>query len=977
MFGQSLLSGAFGTALVPDENFNTALYTGNGSGLSIGGKINGAANFNGSSSVINISSSTINVGTPYTISMWLNFSDVTAYKGVFANITSSRLTNEIAVVLNNGKITIYSVASNGNTNLDAINATPQSAIANNTWYNVVIVADRSLANKAKVYFNSVETSYTYSAGVAGTAAYSNTKIGLADGQYFDGQMDQIRLFNSVLTTSQISDLYGETSETASTLDFPAGAGCVTGYTLDTNANTIAPIPNSTTGVTTCDFPTGAGCQALYQLEDNVTDTCGNYNGTANNITYASGVFDNAASFNGTSSYIDIGGTIANSQSNLTVSMWLYWDGNTSNANDYFILLGNSSAGTAGSLFACNIITASGILRFYNGSTTYDSTSAISANTWTQIAITYASSGDLKFYINGNLDASHSAGALSLGASSNRGLIGGYVFGANPVSLYYGGSIDQVRIFNTVLTQSQVNELSRGAEYNGTSSNVIYPGFLNFQPDFVWTKSRNSVNSHQLFDSVRGATFAIESDTAFAQSEETTALTSFDSNGFSLGSSSNVNSSSTDYVAWSWKGGADIYGGVFNGSSSAIVVPNNILSSNFSISAWFYLNNTSGNQYIFEFDYENRVLFRVTSTDSNKAYIGNSGYFDYGVTFSAGQWYHLVITFSNGNPFKIYVDNTLSYTGGNTSVSAFSNDNILGAANSSGSGAVNGMIDQVRIFNTTLSASEVTSLYNETASENSTLNFPTGAGCIAAYTLNETANDLSGNYNGTPYNITYVKPGYTGKNNDGTIESQVSVNVDAGFSIVKYTGNGSASQTYGHGLSNKPSLIITKKTSGSQNWTVWHEDLTSDNYFLYLNTDAAEADGVATVFNSGISTSLVGIGNSGLVNDSGQDYISYCFASISAYSKIGSYSGTGATNNITGLGFEPRWVLIKCTDSGGTNWQIWDSARTTGYNLFPNLDIAEVDNSSTFTGFTADGFTVAGTSGSANASGSTYLYMAFA
>ena len=777
MFGQSLLSGAFGTALVPGENFNTVLYTGNDVSHAITGvgfkpdfvwikrrnsseshalydslrginkqlssdssgaqatntspyegftsfdtdgftvDNNGATNrapntyvawnwkagadtyagkFNGSSSVIDISSSIINVGTPYTISMWLNFSDVTAYKGVFANITSSRLTNEIAVVLNNGKITIYSVASNGNTSLDAINATPQSAIANNTWYNVVIVADRSLANKAKVYFNSVETSYTYSAGVAGTAAYSNTKIGLADGQYFDGQMDQIRLFNSVLTTSQISDLYGETSETTSTLDFPAGAGCVTGYTLDTNANTIAPIPNSTTGVTTCDFPTGAGCQALYQLEDNVTDTCGNYNGTANNITYASGVFGNAASFNGTSSYIDIGGTIANSQSNLTVSMWLYWDGNTSNANDYFILLGNSSTGTAGSLFACNIITASGILRFYNGSTTYDSTSAISANTWTQIAITYASSGDLKFYISGTLDASHSAGALSLGASSNRGLIGGYVFGANPVSLYYGGSIDQVRIFNTVLTQSQVNELARGAEYNGTSSNV-----------------------------------------------------------------------------------------------------------------------------------------------------------------------------------------------------------------------------------------------------------------------------------------TYVKPGYTGRNNDGTIESQVSANQDAGFSVVQYTGNGSASQTYGHGLSNKPSLIITKKTSGSQNWTVWHEDLTSDNYFLYLNTDAAEGDGVATAFNSGISTSLVGIGNSGLVNDSGQDYISYCFASISAYSKIGSYSGTGATNNITGLGFEPRWVLIKCTDSGGTNWQIWDSARTTGYNLFPNLAIGEVDNSSTFTGFTADGFTVAGTSGSANASGSTYLYMAFA
>ena len=104
---------------------------------------------------------------------------------------------------------------------------------------------------------------------------------------------------------------------------------------------------------------------------------------------------------------------------------------------------------------------------------------------------------------------------------------------------------------------------------------------------------------------------------------------------------------------------------------------------------------------------------------------------------------------------------------------------------------------------------------------------------------------------------------------------------------------------------------------------------------------------------------------------------YCWTSIPKYSKIGTYSGTGTTNNITGLGFEPAWVLIKCTDTGSTNWQIWDNKRPTGYNLFPNLAIAEVDNASTFTGFTADGFTVAGTSQSANASGSTYLYMAFA
>ena len=84
---------------------------------------------------------------------------------------------------------------------------------------------------------------------------------------------------------------------------------------------------------------------------------------------------------------------------------------------------------------------------------------------------------------------------------------------------------------------------------------------------------------------------------------------------------------------------------------------------------------------------------------------------------------------------------MSYTGGNTSVSAFSNDNILGAANSSGSGAVNGLIDQVRIYNTELSSSDVTALFNETAATATTAAFPSGQTAIATYTMDTSANGL--------------------------------------------------------------------------------------------------------------------------------------------------------------------------------------------------------------------------------------------
>jgi len=196
---------------------------------------------------------------------------------------------------------------------------------------------------------------------------------------------------------------------------------------------------------------------------------------------------------------------------------------------------------------------------------------------------------------------------------------------------------------------------------------------------------------------------------------------------------------------------------FNGSSASITLPNSVGNfSNTSISTWFYLNNTSGTQTIIEFDYYNRILFRATSTDANFAYIGNSGYFNHGITFAANQWYNLVITFSNGNPFKIYVNNVLEYTGGNTSIFVKSVDNILGSGNATGGDSLNGKLDQVRVFNTAITDAQVTALYAETTTTAATLDFPAGAGCIAAYQLDGDIVDVGGTYGGVESNI-----GYTG------------------------------------------------------------------------------------------------------------------------------------------------------------------------------------------------------------------------
>ena len=114
-------------------------------------------------------------------------------------------------------------------------------------------------------------------------------------------------------------------------------------------------------------------------------------------------------------------------------------------------------------------------------------------------------------------------------------------------------------------------------------------------------------------------------------------------------------------------------------------------------------------------------------------------------------------------------------------------------------------------------------------------------------------------------------------------------------------------------------------------------------------------------------------SSGRFNVAGENFIAYCFAPITNFSKIGSYSGTGSSNSITGLGFQPSWVMIKCS-TANEDWAIFDASRGANTFLVANSTGAE----QAFSGFSfdSDGFTVPASSGMTNGSGQTYLYTAF-
>ena len=87
---------------------------------------------------------------------------------------------------------------------------------------------------------------------------------------------------------------------------------------------------------------------------------------------------------------------------------------------------------------------------------------------------------------------------------------------------------------------------------GTGASQSITG-VGFQPDFTWIKNRNSIDWHWLQDAVRGATKVIFSNTSNAESTQAQGLTSFNSDGFTVGTDTGNNGSGNNIVSWNWLG----------------------------------------------------------------------------------------------------------------------------------------------------------------------------------------------------------------------------------------------------------------------------------------------------------------------------------------------------------------------------------------------------------------------------------------
>ena len=241
----------------------------------------------------------------------------------------------------------------------------------------------------------------------------------------------------------------------------------------------------------------------------------------------------------------------------------------------------------------------------------------------------------------------------------------------------------------------------------------------------------------------------------------------------------------------------------------------------------------------------------------------------------------------------------------------------------------------------------------------------------------------GTYNnsGVPFVAWQWKANGSGSTNtDGSITSTVSVNTTSGFSIVSYAGNSTSGATIGHSLGTTPSMIIVKSRTSAYNWAVYHSSVGATQY-LRLNSTIASTTSSTRWNDTAPTSSVFTLGNAVEVNETGGNYIAYCFAEKKGFSKFGSYTGNGnADGTFVYTGFKPAFLIIKRTDST-SNWRLWDSTRNT-FNvadklLFPDTSDQELTSSSYYMDLLSSGFKIRNTNLDINASGGTYIYMCFA
>ena len=543
---------------------------------------------------------------------------------------------------------------------------------------------------------------------------------------------------------------------------------------------------------------------------------------------------------------------------------------------------------------------------------------------------------------------------------------------------------------------------------------------NFSPDLVWIKKRNSTSYHSLFDTVRGVTKRLRSESTATETTETTALTAFTSDGFKLGSGGTANGDNDTFISWAWDGGDLATNSAYNQSR--------VWSDDWSSSVYY---SGYGADKVFDGSLSTNVAVTypsssttitvnpaITATNTIRVYYARSNATTAasigtetlpstgsGTTYA---WHTLTatsissITLSHGSGGASYiaaieVDGKILVDTGVIPVASL-NDALYNQSQTwrtygtfTGS-FFNGIYTWDGVFSADTNFGSAGSLYVAAGGTLAKWVLTSSLTCNSEFkfycynnttiTLNEGLSDevtststggQSFHYHTIPFSgqihsvkmastVTYlIRLFVDGKaliDNDITmpdvpsITSTVRANQTAGFSIVSYTGNGTAGSTIRHNLDAKPGLILLKSRdtqANNQSWTVHHSAI-APTHNLVLNSTVGE--NTTGSWNDTLPDSITfTVGSAEVVNTSTKRYIAYCFTPVEGYSAFTSHIVISGTNFVF-LGFRARFVMLKRTGAGSTtnmgyaSWAMFDTERDT-YNevdwdtiLYANVDHAE-------------------------------------
>ena len=978
------------------------------------GKFNKGAVFNGSSSHIDIPSPIPYTNTDFSFNVWfyLNSSFSSGFQTIIG--AGDKTTGEgiFRILLRYSSSNNYTIeplrAFNNNSYYASTSNYSAQTIKEKTWYHLVFTYTAS-SKSANIYLNGSSVSSTTLSNTSTDATNSGV---LALGQYRDsssgywnGQMDQVRIFDKVISASEVTTLYNETTSTASTLQVLGDTSCVAAYTFEGNANDLSTNYN------------GTASNVLYD-----------FNGTESNITYVTGKFGKAAVFNGSNAYIDLPLTsIFGGKNTLAVSFW--FKTTTTARKRIFSDYAQSSRNL-------DIVIDSGNIEVntdYNQSTNtqFVSTGTYNDNIWHNLIVSLdQSAGQRTIYIDGSLLETATLSSNSWNGSGQKVSLGVLYSSSSGYQQYFDGEIDQLRIFDKALSPGEINSL-----YNETATSAA-SGTIDNPSTVAYYKMADATDETGNYDAttVSNVDFNVQGKYGFA--------------GNFNGSSSQI---ITGYAAQAGTTAATISLWInFNSYANSYAVIAGDNNSGSTHQGFFMLATGAPGSYG-----SNGHLW-VSLGNQNSGYdIDATTSFDsYG---GIGSWIHVAVTVS-GTSVSIYMNGSLvkSYTSSISYAPTASAHNYrLGYI--SGWGYLDAKLDQIRFFNKAISASEVSKLYNEIQCPN-TIDTPeshfntklftpttsssalpvtgvgftpdlmwakyrgTGSGYASQShywydTLRGINSRIFSNSNQAESTSSYVQSfdtdGITYVNNlfnrtgadsvvgwfwkaggaavagsaNHYINVEKSVNDEAGFSIVRFdfpfVSGGNAlvpnDASYNHGLSKKPDLIITKTYNGylgAADWYTWASPLGAGTNGLRLNDTS---DGVGDGYFGTIDSTKAEYRFSSNNINGLSAVVTYNFRNIDGYQRIGSYIGNNSTfGPFVFTGFEPAWLMIKRIDSSGNSWAIFDNKRVESDGdqsvLFADTSSAESDYD---LDFLANGFQIKSTTTNLNANGGKYLFWAIA